>query len=116
MSCLWTTEKCGRTFIALHHAECMASYSADVTVNSSGSLTSKATVVSASFEMMQPCSTARGGVSIQESSLSGYFSFLSMLFPTRFYQACDTQSVDYVARAVSNGAELHEAVLPELRV
>ena len=36
-----------------------------------------------------------------------------MLFPTRFYQACDSQPVDYVARPVSHGAELHKSVLPE---
>lgn len=36
-----------------------------------------------------------------------------MMFPTRFYQACDTQSVDYVAGPVSHGAELHKSVLPE---
>ena len=46
---------------ALYHAECMASYSALVTVNSSGSSTLKATVMSASFEMMQPFSTAKSG-------------------------------------------------------
>lgn len=36
-----------------------------------------------------------------------------MLFPTRFYQACYSQSVDYVAGPVSHGAELHKSVLPE---
>lgn len=39
-----------------------------------------------------------------------------MLFPTRFYQACDSQPVDYVARPVSHGSEFHEAVLSELGV
>ena len=39
-----------------------------------------------------------------------------MLFPTRFYQACDSQPVDYVARPVSPGSELHETVLSELGV
>ena len=46
---------------ALYHAEWMASYSARVTVNSSGSSTRKATVMSASFETMQPFSTAKRG-------------------------------------------------------
>lgn len=39
-----------------------------------------------------------------------------MLFPTRFYQACYPRPVDYVARPVSHGSELHEAVLSELGV
>ena len=60
-SCLWTTEKSGKTLIALHQQPCIASYSALVTVYSSGSSTSKATVMSASLEMMQPCSTASSG-------------------------------------------------------
>ena len=39
-----------------------------------------------------------------------------MLFPTRFYQACYSQPVDYVAGPVSHCAELHKTVLPELGV
>ena len=39
----------------------MAAYSAEVTVNSSGSSTLKATVMSASFETMQSDSTASSG-------------------------------------------------------
>ena len=54
-------EKSGSTLIALYQAECIASYSALVTVNSSGSSTEKATVISASLETMQPFSTAKSG-------------------------------------------------------
>lgn len=53
--------KSGSTRIALHHAACMASYSAEVTVYSSGSSTSNATVMSASLERMHPSSTASSG-------------------------------------------------------
>lgn len=41
--------------------ECIVSYSADVTVKSSGSSTRKATVTSASLLTMHPCSTLSKG-------------------------------------------------------
>ena len=47
--------------MALCHAECIASYSAEVTVKSSGSSTRKATVISASLLIKQACSTASRG-------------------------------------------------------
>src|SRR3712207_6878906 len=47
--------------MALCQAECIASYSAEVTVKSSGSSTRKATVMSASLLTMHPCSTESSG-------------------------------------------------------
>lgn len=47
--------------IHLAHVACIASYSADDTENTSGSVTRKATVMSASLLTMQPCSTAMTG-------------------------------------------------------
>ena len=73
-SCLCTMEKSGNTFTALCHAECIASYSLLVTVNSSGSSTLKATVTSASFDTMQPFSTASSGNLL--SSVAAFITFL----------------------------------------
>ena len=60
----------------------MASYSALVTVNSSGSSTLKATVMSASFEMMQPFSTAKRGNFL--SSVVAFNIFLMFFLPFFF--------------------------------
>ena len=60
-SCLCTTVRGGRIFNALTQQECIASYSADVTVKSSGSVIRKATVTSASLLRMHPFSTERIG-------------------------------------------------------
>ena len=47
--------------MAFAHVACIASYSAEDTENTSGSVTRKATVMSASLLTMQPCSTAMMG-------------------------------------------------------
>ena len=60
-SCFSTTLYSGSTFTALHQAACIASYSAPVTVKSSGSSTRKAAVMSASLLIIQPPSTASSG-------------------------------------------------------
>ena len=60
----------------------MASYSALVTVNSSGSSTLKATVRSASFDMMQPFSTAKRGNFL--SSVVAFNIFLIVFLPFFF--------------------------------
>ena len=60
----------------------MASYSALVTVNSSGSSTLKATVMSASFERMQPFSTAKSGNFL--SSVVAFNVFLMFFLPFFF--------------------------------
>ena len=51
----------GQHLYRLFQAECIASYSAAVTVNSSGSSTRNATVMSASLETMHPFSTVNSG-------------------------------------------------------
>ena len=73
-SCLCTMLYAGRTFTALAHAECTASYSACVSVNSSGSSTRYATVMSASLLMMQPFSTESNGNLL--SSVAAFITFL----------------------------------------
>ena len=60
-SCLCTMLYLGSTLIALCQAECIASYSVEVTVKSSCSSTRKATVISASLPTMQPCSMESSG-------------------------------------------------------
>ena len=64
--------------MAFIQEECMASYSAAVTVYSSGSSTSKATVRSASLLTMQPFSTDNRGNF--RSSVSAFNTFLMVVF------------------------------------
>ena len=76
-SCLQTMLCSGSTLAAFIQVECMASYSSAVTVYSSGSSTSKATVRSASLLTMQPFSTeSRGNL---RSSVSAFNTFLMIV-------------------------------------
>ena len=63
----------GSTLAAFIQVECMASYSSAVTVYSSGSSTSKATVRAASLLTMQPFSTASSGNLL--SSVAAFITF-----------------------------------------
>ena len=82
-SCLWTTEKSGSTLIALHQQPCIASVLRARHGVKLRQFHLEATVMSASLEMMQPCSTANSGnlfssVVILDVFLMSFLPFVSV--------------------------------------
>src|SRR3712207_2623750 len=100
--------------IALCQAECIASYSAEVTVKSSGSSTRKATVMSASLLTMHPCSIESSGN--LDSSVAILLLFLILLSFEITDKVISRAAVHKVAWVHPHGSSFHQPVLPILSV
>ena len=102
--------------IALCQAECIASYSVEVTVKSSGNSTRKATVMSASLLTIQPCSMESRGNFDSRWLSCFYFSFVRFLWLKITDKVADRTAVHKVAWVHTHCSFLHQPILPVLSI